>query len=152
MLAPRPISSPTSRRRATPSPPHRRIPTPRIGSAWPSCGCAADAAVLAHDFAALATPTEGLGVAFTQKFIEIDFSMAQGNFQGGGNTYTAKGLRIHTTIVKAGGASFGEAEIEIYGLPLSVMNQLLSTFGAMSFSQSKVRTTLRSRQAMIRTT
>jgi hypothetical protein len=67
-------------------------------------------------------------VAFTQKIIEVDFSLAQGNFQGGGNSHTASGMRITADIVKAGGASMGAAQVSIYGLPLSVMNQL-STYG-----------------------
>jgi len=67
-------------------------------------------------------------VSFTTKYIEVDFSLDHGVFANGGNTYTAKGLRISAQIVKAGGLSFGEALISIYGLPLSVMNQL-GTFG-----------------------
>jgi len=67
-------------------------------------------------------------MAFTTKYIEVDFSLAQGVFTGGGNAYTAKGLRISAQILKAGGASFGQAALAIYGLPLSVMNQL-GTFG-----------------------
>ncbi len=67
-------------------------------------------------------------MSFTTKYIEVDFSLAHGVFAGGGNTYTAKGCRISAQITKAGGLSFGEALISIYGLPLSVMNQL-GTFG-----------------------
>jgi len=67
-------------------------------------------------------------VSFTTKYIEVDFSLDHGVFANGGNTYTAKGLRISAQIVKAGGLSFGDALISIYGLPLSVMNQL-GTFG-----------------------
>jgi len=67
-------------------------------------------------------------VSFTTKYIEVDFSLDHGVFANGGNTYTAKGCRISAQITKAGGLSFGEALISIYGLPLSVMNQL-GTFG-----------------------
>ena len=69
-------------------------------------------------------------MSFTQKFIEVDFDLAQGSFQGGGggNKHTVRGLQVSTTIVKAGGVSQGGAQIAIYGLPLSVMNQL-STYG-----------------------
>jgi len=67
-------------------------------------------------------------VSFTTKYIEVDFSLDHGVFAGGGNIYTAKGCRISAQITKAGGLSFGEALISIYGLPLSVMNQL-GTFG-----------------------
>ncbi len=67
-------------------------------------------------------------MSFTKKYIEVDFSLAQGVFQGGGNTYTASGLRVAARIVQAGGITWGDAALAIYGLPLSVMNQL-STYG-----------------------
>ena len=67
-------------------------------------------------------------MTFATKYIEVDFSMAQGVFQGGSSSYTASGLRVSAQIVKAGGLSFGAASLAIYGLPLSVMNQL-GTFG-----------------------
>ena len=67
-------------------------------------------------------------MAFTRKVIEVDFSLAQGVFAGGGNTHNVSGMRVSANIVKAGGASFGDALLAIYGLPLSTMNAL-STFG-----------------------
>ena len=67
-------------------------------------------------------------MTFTQKHLSVDFTLATGNFQGGGNSHSAKGLRITAEIVKAGGISQGAANVSIYGLPLSVMNQL-STYG-----------------------
>jgi len=67
-------------------------------------------------------------VSFTTKYIEVDFTLDHGVFAGGGNTYTAKGLRISANIVKAGGLSKGQAALAIFGLPLSTMNQL-GTFG-----------------------
>ncbi len=67
-------------------------------------------------------------MTFTTKYIECDFSLDHGVFAGGGNSYTASGLRVSAQIVKAGGLSFGAASLAIYGLPLSVMNQL-GTFG-----------------------
>ncbi len=67
-------------------------------------------------------------MTFTTKYIECDFSLYQGVFAGGGNTATVSGLRISAQIVKAGGLSLGDADVAIYGLPLSLMNQL-STYG-----------------------
>ena len=63
------------------------------------------------------------------KFLKFDFNLSHGQFSsGGGNTYSSIGLRSSASIVKAGGLSQGALEFAIYGLPLSVMNQL-STFG-----------------------
>ncbi|WP_237482616.1 baseplate hub protein [Lichenibacterium dinghuense] len=67
-------------------------------------------------------------MSFTRKHLQVDFALATGNFQGGGNSYSAKGMRITADIVKAGGVSMGGANVVVYGLPLSVMNQL-STYG-----------------------
>lgn len=67
-------------------------------------------------------------MSFTQKHLSVDFSLSTGNFGSGGNSYSASGLRITADIVKAGGVSMGGANVVIYGLPLSVMNQL-STYG-----------------------
>ena len=75
-------------------------------------------------------------MSFTQKHLQVDFSLSTGNFQGGGNSYSAKGLRITADIVKAGGISLGGANLVIYGLPLSVMNQL-STFGNVLTDQGR---------------
>lgn len=67
-------------------------------------------------------------MAFTQKHISVDFTLATGNFGSGGNSYSASGLRITADIVKAGGVSMGACNAVIYGLPLSIMNQL-ATYG-----------------------
>ncbi len=75
-------------------------------------------------------------MAFTTKHLQVDFSLVTGNFQGGGNSYSASGLRIRADIVKAGGISDGAANIVIYGLPLSVMNQLC-TFGQVLTTTGK---------------
>ncbi len=76
-------------------------------------------------------------MSFTQKHLQVDFSLANGNFgSAGGNSYSAKGLRITADIVKAGGISLGGANLVIYGLPLSVMNQL-STYGNVLTDQGR---------------
>ena len=67
-------------------------------------------------------------MTFSQKILKFDFSLAQGNFQGGGNTHSTTDLRAGVVIQKAGGASMSAASFAIYGLPQSVMNQL-STYG-----------------------
>ncbi|MGI4763828.1 MAG: baseplate hub protein [Janthinobacterium lividum] len=75
-------------------------------------------------------------MSFTQKHLQFDFSLAYGNFGSGGNSYSVKGLRAHVEIQKAGGVSLSAANISIYGLPLSVMNQL-STFGKVLTDQGR---------------
>lgn len=67
-------------------------------------------------------------MAFTKKLITVQFEMANGQFEGGGNTARVSGLRVSCLIVNAGQGS-GQAEISIWGLPLSMMNQL-STVGS----------------------
>ncbi len=81
-------------------------------------------------------------MSFKQKLLEFDFSLAQGVFAGGSNTFTVKGLRSHATIQKNGGASIGGAHVEIYGLPLSIMNQL-STYGMVLTLTGKNSITIR---------
>ena len=67
-------------------------------------------------------------MAFSQKQITVQFDLANGQFEGGGNTAEVFGLRVSCNIVNAGQGS-GQAEISIWGLPLALMNQL-STVGS----------------------
>ena len=67
-------------------------------------------------------------MTFTQKLLSVEFNLASGNFSGGGNAATLSGLRMSATIDVSGGVSSGTMELAIYGLPLSLMNQL-STVG-----------------------
>lgn len=66
---------------------------------------------------------------FVQRLVDVTFALAGGKkFVEGGDTVKLSGLRMRTKIVKAGGVSMGRAELEIYGMTPSVMNQL-STLG-----------------------
>lgn len=81
-------------------------------------------------------------MTFTRKRIDVTFTLAAttdaaGNVTGqptftgagaGANSVTLSGYRTSAHIVKAGGASQGEAHIRIYGMSLELMNQL-STLG-----------------------
>ena len=68
-------------------------------------------------------------MAFTQKRINVTFTLASGSFAGStANTVTLTGYRVSAHVVKAGGASQGECQLRIYGMGLSLMNQL-STLG-----------------------
>lgn len=72
---------------------------------------------------------------FSQKLIRVQFDLANGQFEGGGNTAMVEGLRVACQIVNVGNGS-GTAEIAIYGLPLKLMNQL-STVGAQAYQAYK---------------
>lgn len=68
-------------------------------------------------------------MSFARRLIEITIQLAEGTFtESGTDTVTLKGLRVTTRITKAGGASMGVAQVAIYGMTLSMMNQL-STLG-----------------------
>lgn len=79
-------------------------------------------------------------MALTRKAIEVTFKLspvtdaagsttAQPVFAGSNaNEVTLRGLRISCNIHKAGGASQGEAQVKLYGMSLTLMNQL-STLG-----------------------
>ena len=68
-------------------------------------------------------------MSFARRRIDVSFRIAGPNGIPGatGNTLVASGLRVHATISKPGLVP-GVAQVRIYGLPLSAMNQL-STIG-----------------------
>ncbi|MGO4337875.1 hypothetical protein AB4037_23445 [Labrys sp. KB_33_2] len=73
-------------------------------------------------------------MTFSQKLINVQFQLASGSFgKNGDNTATITGHRVSFTCEYQGGFSQSQAAISIWGLPLSVMNQL-STVGK-NFSQ-----------------
>ena len=63
-------------------------------------------------------------MSFKAKHLDFTLTLKNGNFGKGGNTATIKDHRATVDIVKPGGSDMGQAEIAIYGLPLSLMNQL----------------------------
>lgn len=64
-------------------------------------------------------------MTFTEKKITCQFSLASGQFQGGGNSVVVSGLRTQVQLSIVGGPpSFGSLALAIYGLPLSDMNAL----------------------------
>lgn len=67
-------------------------------------------------------------MAFSRKRIDVTFTLASGVFEGGGNTYTASRLRTSISGAVVGGQQVNNFRMAIFGLPLSVMNQL-STIG-----------------------
>lgn len=67
-------------------------------------------------------------MAFTQKLLSASFDLAQGVFSGGGNSAKVDGLRMALEAQFPSGESQGSANAVIWGMPLSLMNQL-STMG-----------------------
>lgn len=59
--------------------------------------------------------------------IDVSFALVNGEFEGGGNTLTVRGLRVACHILNTGGPTAGQMELTIWGLTLSQMNQLVTT-------------------------
>jgi hypothetical protein len=76
-------------------------------------------------------------VTFSPKLINTSFSLANGNFSaGGGNRANLTGLRTICHIENRGGATQAHADIAVFGLPLSMMNRMV-TFGSQYNLQTK---------------
>lgn len=68
-------------------------------------------------------------MALVRRILQFRFQLAGGTFtESGSNTVTLPPLRASAKIVKAGTPSLGEAQLSIYGMTKSLMNQL-STLG-----------------------
>ena len=68
-------------------------------------------------------------MAFTQKLIDVTFTLGEGTFgDGGANTTKLSGLRVSAKVTKAGGISMNQLDADIFGMTLSDMNKL-STLG-----------------------
>ncbi len=68
-------------------------------------------------------------MSFTKRHIDLEFQLGQGSFSGTSqNTVDVTGLQCSASISKAGGWSNSTLDLRIWGLPLSVMNDL-STLG-----------------------
>jgi hypothetical protein len=79
-------------------------------------------------------------MAFTEKRINVSFTLKGGNFQGGGNTATANGLRVQTTISVTGNEGASQLQsLAVYGMPLSTMNQL-SNMGTQLYKRKQGNT------------
>lgn len=81
-------------------------------------------------------------MTFSQKQMSVAFSLANGNFgTSKNNTATIAGLRMSAQIQATGGASQSHMSLAIFGLPLSLMNQL-STVGSQVNQRSQNNVTL----------
>lgn len=65
-------------------------------------------------------------MTFLQRKIDVQFQLGTGAFGEGGtdNTATVRGLRIQANITNTDGATKGNAQLRIYGLPPSLLNEL----------------------------
>jgi len=63
-------------------------------------------------------------MSFSEKQIEVEFALASGEFEGGGNSATISGLRCQAQIESTYGPSQSQMALAIYGMPLAMMNQL----------------------------
>lgn len=63
-------------------------------------------------------------MAFIERVIQLTFTKAVGTFSEGKNTVTYAGLRVLCDIIAVGGIQFGQAQLKVYGLTLSIMQEL----------------------------
>ena len=76
-----------------------------------------------------ATTSQPSGSSYIQRAIDLTLTLGTGTFgQTGKNTVKLSNLRIVATIQKLGPPAFGSAEVRIFGLPPSIMNEV-STLG-----------------------
>lgn len=76
-------------------------------------------------------------MSFAEKCIDISLTLASGRFgPSNNNTAEIRGHRTNVRISKTGGADMGRLEAAIFGLPLSMMNQL-TTLGTQILQQGK---------------
>jgi hypothetical protein len=68
-------------------------------------------------------------VTFTKRHVDLEFQLGQGSFKGTDtNTLDVTGLRVSAAVSKAGGYTNSTLDLRVWGLPLSVANDL-STLG-----------------------
>lgn len=66
-------------------------------------------------------------MTFSQKQLQVQFSLANGVFEGGGNSKTLSyPMRMSAKIKNAGPPAMGQLDLDVYGMSLSDMNQLTS--------------------------
>jgi hypothetical protein len=80
-------------------------------------------------------------MAFTKKKIDLTFRLGTGPFgETGYNTVTVSGLRVQVRIDEWGGDSYGQAQVRVYGLTQSLMNQLSAlTTGEMQLRRNTIQ-------------
>ena len=81
-------------------------------------------------------------MSLLQRKITLDLSLANGSFEGGGNKATLSGFRVVCKISNVVAPGMGRLTAEVFGLPLSMMNQL-TTLGTQTnlINQNKITVT-----------
>lgn len=81
-------------------------------------------------------------MALIRRLIDVTFELGTGSYgESGTNTVTLTGFRVSANVQQAGGAAMGSADVRIWGMTLSKMNQL-STLGMVVTAQKRNLITL----------
>lgn len=78
----------------------------------------------------------GHAASFKARHMKIVITLAAGSFAGGGNQYTITDLAMSATVEKLPWPDGGKCSVEIWGLPLDVMEQL-STLAFRPFYRTR---------------
>lgn len=79
-------------------------------------------------------------MSFAKRLLNVQFTLANGEFEGGGNQLNLAGLRVSCHIINTGGFMAGQMEMAIWGMSLSQMNQLATTgTGYLKMYNNKVQ-------------
>lgn len=62
--------------------------------------------------------------SFSEKQISVQFSLASGQFEGGGNSFSVSGVKVDAQITVTGAPEIAQMALSIWGLPLTIMQQL----------------------------
>ena len=78
----------------------------------------------------------GHAASFKTRHMKIVITLAAGSFAGGGNQYTITDLAMSATVEKLPWPDGGKCSVEVWGLPLDVMEQL-STLAFRPFYRTR---------------
>lgn len=80
-------------------------------------------------------------MSFVRRRLDVTITLGEGNFgESGQNTVTLTGLRVSTTIVKAGDPGFDTAQVRLWGLTLSQMNAITTLGKPLQFFRNNTIT------------
>lgn len=87
-------------------------------------------------------------MTFAQRQIDVTFSIGKGSFgEDGFDNITLSGLRVSATVEKTGLPGMNTAQVRVYGMTLSMMNQL-STLGKPQIFTRKNAVTIKAGDAV----
>lgn len=77
-------------------------------------------------------------MALIRRLIDATFELGEGSYgTSGSNNVTLSGLRVSANVQNAGGRAMGSADVRVWGMTLSKMNQL-STLGMVVTARKSV--------------